>query len=70
MKAVRTPRTDNKVFCPGCGKQFLAIPGAECYCACGTAFRISLSKDGVFQLAVSRSHKTRRQSVTGKTPLN
>jgi len=65
MKAVRMPGTDSKVPCPGCGRPFLAIPGAECYCACGTAFRIFLSKDGSFQPVVSRGAKTGRRGATG-----
>lgn len=30
-----------EVACPGCGQEaFPAIAGSECYCSCGTAFRI------------------------------
>ncbi len=71
MKAAKIASTENKVFCPVCGKQFLAIPGAECYCACGTAFHISLSKDGIFQVAVSRGAKTGHRGVMDKPiPVN
>jgi hypothetical protein len=31
-----------KVPCPGCKREtFPAVSGSECYCSCGTAFRIS-----------------------------
>ncbi len=30
------------VACPGCGQEkFPAVAGSECYCSCGTAFRIA-----------------------------
>jgi len=30
-----------EVTCPGCGQEkFRAVPCSECYCSCGTAFRI------------------------------
>lgn len=58
MNRAKLESTENKVFCPTCRKQFLAIPGAECYCVCGTAFQISVSKDGLVQLAVSRGRQT------------
>jgi hypothetical protein len=32
-----------RVKCPKCGQQeFDAIPGSECFCGCGTAFRICI----------------------------
>jgi len=54
MRAVQRPSDNFEVSRPGCGKKFLGIPGAECYCACGTTFRISLYKDGYYQVTVSR----------------
>jgi hypothetical protein len=32
-----------RVKCPKCGRPgFEAIPGSECFCGCGAAFRISV----------------------------
>jgi hypothetical protein len=33
-----------RVKCPNCGqKEFEVIPGSECFCVCGTAFRIRMT---------------------------
>ncbi len=33
-----------RVKCPNCGQQeFEVIPGSECFCVCGTAFRIGMT---------------------------
>jgi len=32
----------DEVACPGCGREkFPAVAGSECYCSCGTAFKIA-----------------------------
>ena len=28
------------IYCPRCNREFAAIPGSECFCACGAAFRV------------------------------
>ncbi len=35
------------VYCPTCNRQFVAIPGSECFCGCGTAFRVRSDGTGV-----------------------
>ncbi len=35
------------VYCPNCHRQFEAIPGSECFCGCGTAFRVKSDGRGV-----------------------
>lgn len=37
----------NHVYCPTCNRQFVAIPGSECFCACGTAFRVTRDGTGI-----------------------
>jgi hypothetical protein len=49
-----------EVACPGCGQEkFPAVTGSECYCSCGTAFRIG--EDGV-------PVRVARELVGEKTP--
>jgi len=49
-----------EVACPGCGQEkFPAVKGSECYCSCGTAFRIA--ENGV-------PVRVARESVTQKGP--
>jgi len=42
-----------QVPCPRCGsRKFSAIPGSECHCSCGTAFRITWKPDSEFRTEI------------------
>jgi len=49
-----------EVACPGCGQEmFPAVACSECYCSCGTAFRIAENGAPV---------RVPRESMAGKMP--
>ncbi len=53
----------NEVACPGCGQErFSAVAGSECYCSCGTAFRIG--EDGT-PIPVPRGLPAERIATAG-----
>jgi hypothetical protein len=53
------------VYCPICNRQFTAIPGSDCFCACGAAFRVKLDGTGI----ESRTAEVKSGSRASRRPL-
>jgi hypothetical protein len=56
VKGVRMARAlrRERIKCPKCGRPgFDAIPGSECFCGCGAAFRISAETGLPIEVAIA-----------------
>ncbi len=60
----------DRVRCPKCERLFEAIPGSECFCGCGTAFRICMETGRAVEIEVVPDVVTwsrgRRQQVSSQ----